>query len=1045
MKLFRKLISLFLAFCLAASLFPAGFPAAAAAGKIIEVKNDGDPDNLRKAVAAASDGDTIRILEVGRVNCVSYDGSTGTSDPWVIDKEVTITGGTVVLRTGGVILDADVTLDGVTINVSNPVRNAILANGHTLVLKDVKLERNSWDLHVFCGGMTGSGADPRFQIPAPGANGKVVIRGATQLKGNDGLGNLYAGSISTDGSSNSFAGTASIVIDRSATGKVGKIYACGALETPVSGNWFDYVAGGAKVVPPTPSAARYKAAGNVSIDLYDSAASSVDGATGGPQNAAVTFASGNDHEIALDLTNLGSLKITSCTLHPSRLTGEGMDLAVSDGGLLRLYNTPSLPEIHSFAGGGKLTLGQNQTLFISGPVTGKTQVFSDGETVDGFSRNLRDGHTYLTAAQNQADDFTLMPSQKNPGSKFLYSPPESGSGPGKWTASTGGAIPILVKSLTLEEEATVVRDNAVAIGLPLNAVFADNGASSLTMAALPLEISVNGQPAEVSTDGYGDDLYSISSGGAVILSMFISPGSVDSPDVLCVMGADEYTAPAAGVYEIAITVPAASTESGAALSKTIRLTVTDPIPGTPVKIPVPQAVTGLRYNGQEQTGVFPGFGYTLTGHTGVATGPYTSVAQLDDDTQYQWADGTTGPQSISWSIGKAKGPEPPENLTAAAPAAASGNGKLMGTDTNMEYASDPAFTAPSGCDAFETALAPGDYYVRWKETPTREAGASVKVTIPAYSAPVGISGIQINSTAHKTSYLVGDKLDVSNLTILVSMTDNATAYTIPVTADMVTGFDSTQAAASQTLTIKYNGQYSAVYTVQIQSKPAVTPPSGGGPAVPVEPGPAEKPEFPEDGCLGGDTCPLRGFDDLNAGAWYHDGLHYCLANNLMNGYGNRRFGPGDTLSRAQLVQILYTLDGKPDPGQNPGFTDVKVGAWYQKAVFWAAEQKIVSGYDSRSFGPNDPVTREQMAAVLYRYARYKGREIAPSGTENLSGFPDAGKVSSWSTAPMAWACGAGLISGTGGGRLDPQGKATRAQAASVLQRFCELDSGSIEK
>lgn len=188
-------------------------------------------------------------------------------------------------------------------------------------------------------------------------------------------------------------------------------------------------------------------------------------------------------------------------------------------------------------------------------------------------------------------------------------------------------------------------------------------------------------------------------------------------------------------------------------------------------------------------------------------------------------------------------------------------------------------------------------------------------------------------------------------------------------------------------------------------------------------------------CPGGVDCPAYSYRDVDTSAWYHEAVDYVLVNGLMSGYGNGLFGPDDILSRAQLCQIIYNLEGQPATTSGSAFTDVANGAWYFDAVTWAASQSIVGGYGGGLFGPEDNITREQLAVILYRYAQAKGYDTA-SGAD-LSAYGDASDVSSWAIPAMQWACGAGIIGGTTATTLSPQGPATRAQVATILMRFIE--------
>ena len=190
-------------------------------------------------------------------------------------------------------------------------------------------------------------------------------------------------------------------------------------------------------------------------------------------------------------------------------------------------------------------------------------------------------------------------------------------------------------------------------------------------------------------------------------------------------------------------------------------------------------------------------------------------------------------------------------------------------------------------------------------------------------------------------------------------------------------------------------------------------------------------------CPKDDTCPMSSFTDLDLTQWYHDGIHFSLENGLMEGVGNNLFDPNGTTSRAMIVTILYRLEGKPEVTSENPFSDVKADRWYTDAVIWAAENEIVSGYGGGKFGPNDNITREQLAAILYRHAKFKGVDVSIGEDTNILSFPDAGDCSSWSVSALQWAVGSGIINGKDG-KLVPKGGATRAEAATMLQRFCEI-------
>lgn len=176
------------------------------------------------------------------------------------------------------------------------------------------------------------------------------------------------------------------------------------------------------------------------------------------------------------------------------------------------------------------------------------------------------------------------------------------------------------------------------------------------------------------------------------------------------------------------------------------------------------------------------------------------------------------------------------------------------------------------------------------------------------------------------------------------------------------------------------------------------------------------------------------FTDVPASHWANDAVAYVYAEELMGGMEANAFYPNYTTTRGMIVTILYRLDGTGAKGKVP-FTDVAQGSWYYDAVGWASANGIVGGYGDGKFGPNDTITREQMALILFRYADSQGYDV--SARASLSGYQDAGAISSYAKEAMAWANGVGLISGLTSDSLSPKGSATRAQAAAIFTRFCQ--------
>ena len=180
--------------------------------------------------------------------------------------------------------------------------------------------------------------------------------------------------------------------------------------------------------------------------------------------------------------------------------------------------------------------------------------------------------------------------------------------------------------------------------------------------------------------------------------------------------------------------------------------------------------------------------------------------------------------------------------------------------------------------------------------------------------------------------------------------------------------------------------------------------------------------------------PNVDFLDVSRVDWFYYDVRYVCENGLMNGTSRNRFSPYGTATRGMLVTILYRMENEPRCFGSAAFSDVKPGAYYEKAVVWASQNNIVSGYTDGTFRPDAPVTREQLASILYRYTLYRGQDVSAGETTSLTGYGDAQAVSSYALPAMRWACGTGILQGANG-KLNPSGLATRAQLAAMLHRY----------
>lgn len=261
---------------------------------------------------------------------------------------------------------------------------------------------------------------------------------------------------------------------------------------------------------------------------------------------------------------------------------------------------------------------------------------------------------------------------------------------------------------------------------------------------------------------------------------------------------------------------------------------------------------------------------------------------------------------------------------------------------------------------------------------------------------------------------------------------------IPSALANIVKADKTKAAAGDTVTLTAAGEGTLTVTDANGKTVALTDLGSGKytfkmPSAKVNVGFKTTTDQP---CDGGKDCPSAPFTDVDTAKWYHLSVDYVLTHKMMNGVSSRTFAPNANLTRGMLVQILYNLEGKPK-GTAANFSDVQADAWYAEAVGWAASNKVVTGYADGTFRPNAAVTREQAAAILYRYAKSKGIDVSVGENTNILSYVDVQQASEYAIPALQWAVGAGVLNGKNGSRLAPTGTATRAEIAAIMQRWCE--------
>lgn len=390
------------------------------------------------------------------------------------------------------------------------------------------------------------------------------------------------------------------------------------------------------------------------------------------------------------------------------------------------------------------------------------------------------------------------------------------------------------------------------------------------------------------------------------------------------------------------------------------------------------------------------------------------------------------------SDGKAESPEYKFVLTVIDPNAKSSDAgvasvKVAGVEAAAGTAENSySVTLPAGTEvmaaSFEITLSDS------KATLTGPAKGEDGVWTFTVTAEDGVTSKTYTVTVSFTEAPKSNDAGVSSITVAgfkaVAGANNSYTVTVPYGTVVKTGsfvivtrhpratvsaLANTRNIWSFTVTAE-DGVTTAVYTVTVNT--AALP-------EPITPGvdnkkPASKPEV---------KLP---FTDVSTSDWFYDDVAFVYKNGLFSGTDSRSFSPNASMTRAMLVTVLYRLEGEPTVTGRSSFTDVRSGAYYEKAVIWAAANGIVTGTDSTSFSPDAKVTREQLAAILYRYAQY--RKLDTDASAKLNSFTDADSVSAYASEALGWAVSEGLINGASG-KLMPKGDATRAQVAAILHRF----------
>ncbi len=522
-------------------------------------------DNLRDALNAADPGDTIILNVDGNVNDIGSD-----SAPWVIDKNITIKGGTLNLRPGGIVLGANVRFENVTLSFGNADRNVIAANGYTLELHNTTYDIYANQVHLLCGTMyTTNGMIGSVKIPTPGGHGQVIVTSDKEIS----LGNIYAGSIFMSVPDALPSIPATIKVNVATNSKIGLsnvdttynygeiqagIYATGALQTQGPGISFNT---GYVQHPPVPSTT-YAVNDDVTIELSvrGSSVTKVDGETGGTKDADVIFTGGEYLVSGMTLTNLNSLSVKSGKFAPG-VNSDLSDTDVSVSGTARMiFENLTNPVVNNLTASdtGTIVLKQSQTLTITGTVNGKAKVSIGEYNADESGRPIAD-HEYIKASGSQPDSFEFWP--LSTGENFVLE-----NKLGVWTAVEGDNI-IKLEYVSINDHSAYSDEAGVKVEIDTTGL----------IMFIPVTIRLDGTVLEVAE--YQDTGGYIYTNRDKSIEMYLDFNN-DLLDFLHITGPGPNGELNPGTYEISIEVPAINMEDGQVHTASFTLTVNDRNPGS---------------------------------------------------------------------------------------------------------------------------------------------------------------------------------------------------------------------------------------------------------------------------------------------------------------------------------------------------------------------------------------------------------------------------------------------------------------------------------
>ncbi len=867
----------------------------------------------------------------------------------------------------------------------------------------------------------------------------------------------------------------------------------------------------------------YKVSGPIALRL-NASVSSVDGRTGIDGNVADVIYTDPKNNLNEYITfqSIGSLTVESGDLKPaqgSTFYDANSDVAVKNGAVLNLANYSQDLTIQNFTGGGALILSPDQTLTIQGSVANAT-IFAVGKIFSNASDALTDGHTYIRAPQSGEASFALPAGSSNAPVQLVRNPN------GDWvgtSASGGGPAPVIVETFQLPSQ-VVVSPQETEAAIPITITYAANSAPVSYLSFVPLTVRLDGK-ALIPHEDDGTYYYTSAYG-------FQFEASLDDKgaESFYFTTTDSSLLPA-GTYKFDITIPKEHTAGNSPLSVSTTLIITDDPTITPPPLTVDSiAVNSTAHKTVYQTGealdvtgltilvsMSDGSSQTVPVTAGMVNG-FDSSAAVERQTLTITYQGQTTTYTISVQDASVPPVEAETYRVSVQDSYASASGAGLyekdelvnihaGSRSGYVFAgwtaSGVTLQNPSQAD---TSFRMPDHDVsltaRWSvytppsgsggsggssggssgggssnsssgytppQTPAQQTvsklysarpGSTVTMNLPSGKAVVEanvlktLAGRQVTLSIQTgdsiwtirgrdvpegTSF---DKLDLSidttsgavpNAVIRETAGASRTAQ-FSLAHSGAFGFDAQLSMKTdrQNIGLWANLYYYNPSRRALEFQHASRVDSSGRMAFSFQHASDYVVVFDKIQHQTASSSPWSNpFTDVPEGDWYYEAVRFVQEQGLMNGIGNGNFAPNAQLSRAQLAQILFNKEGRPGVNYLLTFPDVADEAWYTEAVRWAASQGIVGGYGDGTFGPNDPITREQLAVMLWRYSG------SPAATNKELHFNDTDEISGFALEALRWAVENGILNGYGDGRLGPQGQATRAQVAQMLKNFIE--------